>query len=83
MISAVDFPEVFPWMREDGARDPDPHCLARWEDDGGRAPEISWRRPSADLPERSAPGPTEPWWSLDFRMPGLRLRLSASGWQHR
>ena len=44
MLSAADFPDVFPWMAErlpgherDTRSDlPGASCLARWEDDGGR-----------------------------------------------
>ena len=44
MLSAADFPMVFPWMaeqspghqRERRLRRPTATCIARWEDDGGR-----------------------------------------------
>lgn len=43
MLSAADFPEVFPWMsgrpehvRGSSTRPSMAKCIARWEDDGGR-----------------------------------------------
>jgi hypothetical protein len=82
MMSAADFPEVFPWMREPRVKHPTPSCIARWEDDGGRCLEFSWGHPSAELrnriPERPEDNPADLRWSLDCEMPFLRVQLRVS-----
>lgn len=75
MLSAADFPMVFPWMTEpsparertDGLPLPAAHDIARWEDDGGRT-----RRASA---RRRPDGPPAPWdvataqWAVHWSCP--------------
>ena len=55
MISAADFPDVFPYM----AGSPTRGCIERWENEGGRAlPQPAGGRPRTDEPT-AFDGPAE------------------------
>jgi len=69
MLSAADFPEIFPWMAERSAghvrvssiKPPATSCIARWEDDGGRTLRSSGLRPPTTEPVTSTGPAPNPW----------------------
>lgn len=69
MLSAADFPEIFPWMAERSAgqarassiKPPAPSCIAKWEDDGGQMLRSSRNRQPTSEPVTSTGLAPNPW----------------------
>ena len=84
MLSAADFPDVFPWMAERLPGDerqtrielPTASCIARWEDDGGRTLErASGSRPPTNGREVSSDW--VPWFVPFVAFPAPALAVAA------
>ena len=83
MLSAADFPDVFPWMaerlpgdeRETRIEPPTASCIARWEDDGGRTLErASGSRPPTG--GREVPSEWVPWFVPFVAFPAPALAVA-------
>jgi hypothetical protein len=88
MLSAADFPAVFPWMAERLPRHerkgtiqlPTASCIARWEDDGGRTLNpVSGNRPPTDELRVSRDSVTNLWVVplVAFTVPALAVATMA------